>query len=179
MAMLTHVDANKRGYFMLMVQPADDERLRNAPPREIVFLVDVSGSMSGLPTAKVIDAMQKFLKLCKPADTVQVITFAGQSQKLFEKPVPVSEENIKRALHFTEGLQGVGGTEMLKGIRMVLEEPPDPERVRIVIMLTDGYIGNEAEIIAEVGRRAGDRIRFWCIGIGSDPNRFLLDGLSA
>jgi len=178
MAMLTHTDANNRGYFMLMVQPADDERLRNAPPREIVFLVDVSGSMSGNPTAKVIDAMQKFLKLCKPADTVQVITFANQSQKLFEKPVPVSEENIKRALNFTEGLRGGGGTEMLKGIRMVLEEPPDPERVRIVIMLTDGFIGNEAEIIAEVGRRAGDRIRFWCIGIGSDPNRMLLDGVA-
>jgi Ca-activated chloride channel family protein len=178
MAMLTHTDAANRGYFMLMVQPADDERLRNAPPREIVFLVDVSGSMSGLPTAKVIDAMQKFLKLCKPADTVQVITFASQSQKLFEKPVPVNEENIKRACNFTQGLKGGGGTEMLKGIRMVLEEPPDPERVRIVIMLTDGYIGNEAEIIAEVGRRAGDRIRFWCVGIGSDPNRFLLDGVA-
>ena len=178
MAMLTHTDAGGRGYFMLMVQPADDERLRNAPPREIVFLVDVSGSMSGLPTAKVIDAMQKFLRLCKPADTVQVITFANQSQKLFEKPVPVSEENIKRALNFTQGLAGGGGTEMLKGIRMVLEEPVDPERVRIAIMLTDGFIGNEAEIIAEVGRRAGDRIRFWCVGIGSDPNRMLLDGVA-
>ncbi|MBE3099101.1 MAG: VWA domain-containing protein [Planctomycetes bacterium] len=178
MAMLAHTGARGQGYFMLMVQPADDERLRQSPPREIVFLVDVSGSMSGNPTAKVIDAMQKFLRLCKAEDTVQVITFAGDSRKLFEKPVPVTEENIKEALGFTKGLKGGGGTEMLKGIRMVLAEPPDPKRVRIVIMLTDGYIGNEAEIIAEVGRRAGDRIRFWCIGIGSDPNRFLLDGVA-
>jgi Ca-activated chloride channel family protein len=178
MAMLAHTDAKGQGYFMLMVQPADDERLRQAPPREIVFLVDVSGSMSGNPTAKVIDAMQKFLRLCKAEDTVQVITFANDSRKLFEKPVPVTEENIKEALGFTKGLKGGGGTEMLKGIRMVLAEPPDPKRVRIVIMMTDGYIGNEAEIIAEVGRRAGDRIRFWCIGIGSDPNRFLLDGVA-
>jgi len=178
MAMLAHTDRKGQGYFMLMVQPADDERLRQAPPREIVFLVDVSGSMSGNPTAKVIEAMQKFLKLCKAEDTVQVITFANDSRKLFEKPVPVTEENIKKALGFTEGLKGSGGTEMLKGIRMVLAESPDPKRVRIVIMLTDGYIGNEAEIIAEVGRRAGDRIRFWCIGIGSDPNRFLLDGVA-
>ncbi|MCX5675969.1 MAG: VIT domain-containing protein [Planctomycetota bacterium] len=178
MAMLAHTGARGQGYFMLMVQPADDERLRQAPPREIVFLVDVSGSMSGNPTAKVIEAMQKFLKLCKAEDTVQVITFANDSRKLFENPVPVTEENIKKALGFTEGLKGGGGTEMLKGIRMVLAEPPDPKRVRIVIMMTDGYIGNEAEIIAEVGRRAGDRIRFWCIGIGSDPNRFLLDGVA-
>ena len=61
---------------------------------------------------------------------------------------------------------------MLKGIRMVLNEPVDPERVRIVVMLTDGYIGNEAEIIEEVGKRAGDQVRFWAIGIGSSPTAF-------
>jgi Ca-activated chloride channel family protein len=178
MAMLAHTDQRGQGYFMLMVQPADDERTRKVPPREICFLVDVSGSMSGQPTAKVIDAMRRLLKLCKPEDTVQVITFANQTQKVFPAPVPVSDENIQRALKFTEGLRGGGGTEMLKGIQMVLNEPVDPARVRIVIMLTDGFIGNEAEIIAEVGRRAGDRIRFWCIGIGSDPNRFLIDGVA-
>ena len=163
---------------MLMVQPAEDEKLKASPPREIVFLVDVSGSMSGQPTAKCIQAMQEFLKLCKGEDTVQVITFANDSHKLFEKPVPVNEENIKRALNFTQGLEGGGGTEMLKGIKLALDEPPDPKRVRIIVMLTDGFIGNEAEIIAEVGRRAGDRIRFWCIGIGQSPNRFLLDGVA-
>ncbi|HUT60333.1 MAG TPA: DUF3160 domain-containing protein [Phycisphaerae bacterium] len=178
MAVLTHTDAKGAGYLMLMVQPADDERLRQAPPREIVFMVDVSGSMSGEPTAKNIEAMSQFLKLCKPDDTVQVITFASDSRKLFEKPVPVTPENITKALNFTEGLRGGGGTEMLKGIRMALGDPLDEKRVRIIIMLTDGFIGNEAEIIAEVGRRAGDRIRFWCIGIGSDPNRFLLDGVA-
>ena len=61
---------------------------------------------------------------------------------------------------------------------MVLNQPLDPERVRIVVMLTDGFIGNEAQIIEEVGRRGGDRIRFWVLGIGSSPNRFLLDGVA-
>ena len=67
---------------------------------------------------------------------------------------------------------------MLKAIKLVLNEPVDPERVRIVVMLTDGYIGNEAEIITEVDRRAGDQIRFWAIGIGSSPNRYLIDGVA-
>lgn len=109
---------------------------------------------------------------------MQVITFASQAQKLFDKAVPATPENVKRALNFTEGQQGGGGTEMLKGIQMVLEEPADPQRVRIVVMLTDGFIGNEKEIIDEVGRKAGDRIRFWCLGIGSAPNRFLIDGVA-
>ncbi len=163
---------------MLMIQPKEDERLTKSPPREIVFLVNVSGSMSGEPTAKVIGAMQNMLKLCRPIDTVQVITFASQSFKLFEKPLPVTEENIQRALNFTQGLQGGGGTEMLKGVKLAIDEPLDKERIRIVVMLTDGYIGNEAEIIEHVGRSCGDRIRFWAIGIGSSPNMFLIDGVA-
>lgn len=185
MAVLTHTgkhspDAQRlgEGYFMLMIQPQEDERLTKSPPREIVFLVDVSGSMSGEPTAKVIGAMQNMLKLCRPIDTVQVITFASQAFKLFERPVPVTEPNIKRALNFTAGLQGGGGTEMLKGVKLAIDEPLDQERIRIVVMLTDGYIGNEAEIIAHVGKNCGDRIRFWAIGIGSSPNMFLIDGVA-
>ncbi|HUX15486.1 MAG TPA: VIT domain-containing protein, partial [Phycisphaerae bacterium] len=178
MAVLAHTDAAGQGYFMLMVQPEEDERLKQSPPREISFLIDVSGSMSGEPTAKVIQTMREMLKRTKPTDTVQVVTFANQSQKLFPQAVPCTPENIAKALNFTVGLQGSGGTEMLKGIKMILEEPLDPDRVRIVMMLTDGFIGNEAEIIAEVGRRCGDQIRFWCIGIGQSPNRFLTDGVA-
>jgi len=166
------------GYFMLMIQPQEDERLTKSPPREIVFLVDVSGSMSGEPTSKVVEAMQGMLKLCRKNDTVQVITFASQAQKLFDAPVPVTDENIGKALGFTAGLQGRGGTEMLKGVQMAIDEPIDKERLRIVVMLTDGYIGNEAEIIEHVGKKCGDQIRFWCVGIGSSPNMFLVDGVA-
>lgn len=185
MAVLAHTDSDSpdaqrlgEGYFMLMIQPQEDQRLTKSPPREIVFLVDVSGSMSGEPTAKVVESMQHMLKLCRPIDTVQVITFASQSFKLFEKPLPVTEENIQRALNFTQGLRGGGGTEMLKGVKLAIDEPLDKERIRIVVMMTDGYIGNEAEIIEHVGRNCGDRIRFWAIGIGSSPNMFLIDGVA-
>ncbi len=178
MAVLTHTDPSGSGYLMLMVQPKEDERLRKSPPREVSFLIDVSGSMSGQPTAKVIEAMKGMLKLARPIDTVQVITFSGRAQKLFETPVACTPANIDKALAFTEGLKGGGGTEMLKGIKAAFGDPLDPDRVRIVVMLTDGYIGNEAQIIEEVGRRCGDRIRFWCIGIGQAPNMHLVDGVA-
>ncbi len=178
MALLAHSNGAGQGYFLLMIQPKIDEQLTKAPPREIVFLIDVSGSMSGAPTKKVQETMRQFFKLSKADDTIQVITFAGRASKLFGESVPATADNVARALNFTEGIRGGGGTEMLKGIKMVLNEPLDPERVRIVVMLTDGFIGNEAQIIEEVGRRAGDRIRFWALGIGSSPNRFLLDGVA-
>ena len=178
MAVLAHATAPEQGYFMLMIQPKLDAELAEAPPREIVFLVDTSGSMSGAPTKKVKETMHHFLRRTKPNDTLQVITFANRADKLFKKSVPATQMNIEHALNFTQQVRGGGGTEMLKAIKLVLNEPVDPERVRIVVMLTDGYIGNEAEIIAEVDKRAGDQIRFWAIGIGSSPNHYLIDGVA-
>lgn len=182
MAVLSHTgdpaDARRlgHGYFMFMVQPQEDERLSKSPPREIVFLLDVSGSMRGQPTEKVKEAMREMLQLCRDVDTLQVITFAGQTNQLFEKPLPVNRENIAKAVNFTEGVRGAGGTHMLEGIKRAIDQPIDAERVRIVIMLSDGYIGNEAEIIEHVGKSCGDQIRFWAIGIGNSPNMFLIDG---
>lgn len=178
MAVLAHSNGLQQGYFMLMIHPKLDAELAEAPPREIVFLVDISGSMRGEPTQKVKETMHHFLRLTKPNDTVQVITFASRADKLFEKSVPATQANIEHALNFTQQIRGGGGTEMLNAIKLVLNEPVDPERVRIVVMLTDGYIGNEAEIIAEIDRRAGDQIRFSAIGIGSSPNRYLIDGVA-
>lgn len=178
MAVLAHAKEPEQGYFMLMIQPKLDAELAEAPPREIVFFVDTSGSMEGQPTQKVKETMHHFLRSTKTNDTLQVITFASWADKLFKKPVPVTQMNIEHALNFTQQVRSGGGTEMLKAIKLVLNEPVDPERVRIVVMLTDGYIGNEAEIIAEVDKRAGDQIRFWTIGIGSSPNRYLIDGVA-
>ena len=177
-AVLAHSKGPEQGYFMLMIQPKLDAELAEAPPREIVFLVDVSGSMRGEPTQKVKETMHHFLRLTKPNDTVQVITFSSRAAKLFEKPVPATQAHIEHALNFTQRMRGGGGTEMLNAIKLVLNEPVDPERVRIVVMLTDGYIGNEGEIIAEIDRRAGDQIRFSAIGIGTSPNRYLIDGVA-
>jgi len=179
MALLSHAPVEgEGGTFMLMIQPRIDEELKKAPPRDVCFLIDVSGSMRGHPMAQVRKTMKCFFDLSKPEDRVQVVTFAGSARQLFRSYVPATEENIQTALNFTRGMRGGGGTHMLKGIRKVLAEAPDQKRVRIVIMLTDGYIGNEAQIIDEVGRRCGDKIRFWALGIGNSINRYLIDGVA-
>lgn len=178
MAVFAHAAGPEQRYFMLMIQPKLDAELSKARPRELVFLIDASGSMSGEPIAKVKATMRHFFALSKPNDTFQVITFANHTTKLFENSVRATEANVARAIAFTQEMKGSGGTEMLAGIKTVLNAPVDSARVRIVVLLTDGAIGNESEIIAEVGRRAGDQIRFWVIGIGAAPNRFLIDGVA-
>jgi hypothetical protein len=113
------------------------------------------------------------LKLCRKNDTVRSSP-SPPGPEAVRAPCR-DDANIARAL--TPGCKG-GGTEMLKGVQMAIDEPIDKERLRIVVMLTDGYIGNEAEIIEHVGKHCGDQIRFWCVGIGSSPNMFLVDGVA-
>jgi Ca-activated chloride channel homolog len=178
MAALFHANGSGQGEFMLMIQPGEMDELKASPPREMTFLVDVSGSMRGAPTEMVKEAMKNFLALCRKEDTVQVITFESNFHKLFDKHLPVTPENIQKALNFMQGQRGSGGTEMMKGIRAAIDEPLDAERVRMVILLSDGYIGNEAQIIEAVGKGCGDQIKFWALGIGTSVNRFLFDGIA-
>jgi len=177
-AVLAHATSAGDGYFLLMVQPREDDSLRRVTPRELVFLVDVSGSMGGAPTEKVKQVMQGFLERSVPGDKIQVLTFANQVNKLFPQPVECTGDNIAKALAFSRKAQSLGGTEMLKGVQSALAEPADAQRMRIVIMLTDGFIDNEDEILQEVAKRCNDKVRFWCIGVGSSVNRHLVDAVA-
>jgi Ca-activated chloride channel homolog len=171
--------ADDGGYLLLTLQPGQlDQQLEKRVPRDLCFLVDVSGSMRGAPLAKVKEAMQKFLALAGPQDRLQVVTFAGSAHTCFPTYLMATPENIRSALVEVDRMNGGGGTRMMAGITAVLDEPLDPVRQRVVVMLTDGYIGNEKEIIAEVGRRLSDRLHFWCLGVGSSVNRFLIDGVA-
>jgi len=179
LSVVSHV-ADDGGYLLLTLQPAQlAVALQERKPRDLCFLIDVSGSMSGQPLDKVREAMRELLALAGPQDRIQVVSFASKTANLFPDFVPVTPVNVKTALAFNQQMQSGGGTNMLEGVRAVLNEPLQGERMRMAIMLTDGFIGNEKEIIAEVGTKGNDRIRFWCIGIGSSPNRYLIDGVAA
>jgi len=177
MALLAHAK-DSYGYFMLMMQPKIDDTVAKAPPREFVFLVDVSGSMNGRPTAKVKEVLTAFFKYCKPEDTIQVVTFASTTAQAFDHPVSVTPENSAAALNSIHPIRGAGGTEMAKAVTAVLNAPIDPERKRIVLLITDGYIGNESDVIQTVAKRDTSAVKFWTLGIGMAPNRFLLDGVA-
>jgi hypothetical protein len=139
----------------------------------MVFCLDTSGSMSGLPVEKSKEVVKLCLQEMGPHDTFQVVRFAGDSATFAEEPVPATRANIQRATEFVDTMQGRGGTEMLQGIEACLAFPEDPGRVRIVAFLTDGYIGNESEILARIQEKLGSA-RIFSFGIGSSVNRYLL-----
>ena len=116
-------------------------------PRELVFVVDTSGSMSGFPLDKAKETMALAFEALHPDDTFNLITFAGDTAVLFPAPVPASAANLAKAKEFLDGRRGGGGTEMMTAIRTALDPSDKQNHVRIVCFMTDGYVGNEGEIL--------------------------------
>ena len=174
-AVLAHRD-ERGGFFTMILQPPDKIADEDRTPKEIVFVLDTSGSMSGFPIEKAKEAMKLSLEGLYPDDRFNLITFAGDTHVLFEGSVSPTQENMNYALSFLESRRGGGGTEMMKAIRAALDPSDSKEHVRIVCFMTDGYVGNEDEIIAEVGRHPNARV--FSFGIGNSVNRYLLDKMA-
>ena len=174
-AMLTH-RANNDGYFSLILQPPDRVTAEDVTPKELVFVLDTSGSMEGFPIEKAKETMQMALDNLYPGDTFNLITFAGDTRILFPGPVSATPENLRRARRFLADSSGAGGTEMMKAIRAALEPSDSQKHVRIVCFMTDGYVGNDMEIISEVQKHPNARV--FSFGIGGSVNRFLLDKMA-
>lgn len=176
-AVLAHKDGGD-GYLTLTIQPSADFPLSQVTPKELVFALDVSGSMKGFPLELARTTVLKCLEGMNPDDTFQILTFSTESRLHFEKPLRNSPENVARARRLINGLASEGGTGMLDALRAALEFPRDPGRMRIVLFVTDGYIGNESQVLGFVGRHLkGSRV--FPLGIGSAPNRYLLEELAA
>ena len=174
-AVLTHRD-RQGGYFSLILQPPDNPRTEDITPKEIVFVLDTSGSMEGFPIEKAKESMTLALEGLNAQDTFNLITFAGDTSVLFEKPVPATAENLKKAQAFLKSREGAGGTEMMKAIKAALDPSDSQAHLRIVCFMTDGYVGNEAEILAEIQRHPNARV--FSFGIGGSVNRMLLDKMA-
>lgn len=165
------------GYFTLVLMPPEDLSELPAPPREMVFVLDCSGSMKGEPLAKAKRALKGCLRRLRPEDTFQIIRFSDSASSMGAAPVPATAENVSRAIRFVDSLESEGGTMMIEGVKAALDFPHDSGRFRVVSFLTDGYIGNDREIIAEVKKRLGAS-RVFTFGIGSSVNRYLLEGMA-
>jgi len=174
-ALLTH-RSERGGFFTLILQPPDRVTVADVTPKELVFVLDTSGSMSGFPIEKAKETMKLALDSLYPADTFNLITFAGDTHILFPEPVPATRENLQKAQAFLASRSGGGGTEMMKAIKAALDPSDAQGHLRIVCFMTDGYVGNDLGIIAEVRNHPNARV--FSFGIGSSVNRFLLDKMA-
>lgn len=175
-AMLTHEDKNGKYFTMVLYPPADLQHVQRSA-MEMVFVLDCSGSMKGRPITQAKAAISHVLQSLTPRDTFQIIQFSNDSSQLGAKPVLATQDNIQRGLEYLASLNGSGGTQMIEGIRAALDFPHDEGRFRLVSFMTDGYIGNEQQILGTLYDKLGSS-RIFSFGVGSSPNRYLMDRMA-
>jgi Ca-activated chloride channel family protein len=165
-------------YALLMVLPPDPERDdRGVLPKEAIFVIDTSGSMSGTSIAQARSSLAIGLGSLAPRDSFNVIAFDDSARSLFPEPLPASTENVTRALEWVRRLDADGGTEMLSALSLALRAagPSAAGRVRQVVFVTDGSVGNEDQVLGLISRQLTDQ-RLFTVGIGSAPNRYFMRG---
>lgn len=165
------------GTFALMLNPEAQPLSAEVMPKEMVFVIDTSCSMGGPPLDAAKRAMTLAMQQMNPRDTFMLIDFADRASTFHDAPLPNTPQNVSRALAYLQSLPSGGGTNQLDGIRRALDRPNDPTRLRMVLLMTDGFIGNEREIFAETKRLLRDA-RVFSFGIGSSVNHFLLNRLA-
>jgi len=175
--LLLHRGAEEN-FFLLMVQPPERVTPEAIPPREYIFIVDVSGSMRGFPLGVSKDLMRDLLSGMRPVDSFNVILFAGGSS-IFSGggSVSATQENIREGMHFIDRQRGGGGTRLLPALQRALDLDRTPGVSRSMVLVTDGYISVETAAYDLIRSRLGDA-NFFAFGIGSSVNRYLIEGLA-
>ena len=167
-ALFTESKGDKR-YALLMVMPPAKEVAAARLPREVVFVIDTSGSMSGSSIAQARDALELAIARLSEQDSFNVVEFNSYAKALYPDARPASAASREHAILWVRKLQSQGGTEMALALNLALNGRENPGRVRQVIFLTDGAVGNEDGLFKLIQDKLGDT-RLFTVGIGSAPN---------
>jgi len=174
--LLAHRDA-RGGTFSLLIEPPLAPADADITPREMVFVLDTSGSMSGLPIEASKTFMRHALKALRPADYFRIIRFSNNASEFTSGPVPATYSNVAAGLAYVNRLSADGGTEALSGLHQAYGVAQAPGTLRIVVFLSDGYVGNEPEILRLVSASVGQG-RLYAFGIGTAINRYLIEEMA-
>ena len=163
-------------YLLAFVTPPTVEQAERKPlPREVIFVIDNSGSMGGTSITQAKASLIFGLSRLQPGDRFNVIRFDHTMDVLFADSVPADAGHIGQATSFVDALQASGGTEMVPAMRAALTDSAhdDSDTLRQVVFLTDGEIGNEQQLFETITAMRG-RSRVFMVGIGSAPNTYLM-----
>ena len=164
-------------YTLVVLTPPNDAD-EATQPREVTFIIDTSGSMQGPSIAQASVALQMGVDRLKDGDRFNIIRFASDYSNLFASPRPVSAATRNDANRFIAALRASGGTEMRAPLERAMSTPPGDGFLQQIVFITDGSVGNEAELIALIHREIGTA-RLFTVGIGAAPNSYFLEQAAA
>lgn len=166
------------GYMSLILQPQTSFEDQDITPKDLIFVLDKSGSMSGQRMETLKQAVDQSIGNLRSRDRFKLILFDNDTQTWKDKLVHADADNKQAARKWIRGQSGGGGTEMLKGLKQALKvKKPGEDRVQIMLFMTDGQISNEDEILSTVKNKRGNS-RVFTMGIGDSPNRHVLDEMA-
>ena len=173
-ALLFSESVDEQPHYLLMVLPPNDSTIPSiVMAREMIFVVDTSGSMHGTSIEQARKSLQLALKGLRPADRFNVIQFNSSASYLFPASVDATTANVVRAREYVNRLVANGGTNMRPALKMALNGPAQESHLRQVIFITDGSVGNEAELFSLIEQDLGTA-RLFTVGIGSAPNGWFM-----
>jgi Ca-activated chloride channel homolog len=167
----------QENFFLLMMQPPKKVAQNRIPPREYIFIVDVSGSMNGFPLDISKKLLQDLIGSLRSTDTFNVLLFAGSSHLMSEHSVPATPENITQAINIIDRQRGGGGTRLLPALKKALCLPKTRGVSRSIVIATDGYVSVEEQAFDLIRNHLGQANMF-TFGIGSSVNRHLIEGMA-
>ena len=176
---MAHRDGEEQGHFTLLVQPPAAPDASEVTPRDVAFVVDTSSSMRGRPMAHAQAIIDAVLDDLGPEDRFNVFAFNDTVQAMAEQGAAPNAETLRQGRAFLAGLAARGSTDMVPAITAALARRPGDgvRRLPIVVLITDGFIGNEAEVLRAIAANLGST-RLFGVGVGSAVNRFLLERAS-
>ncbi len=174
---LVLAEGESENFFMLTIQPPERFTPEDIPPREYIFVLDVSGSMNGYPmdTAKAL--IRDLVSNLKETDKFNLVLFSGSSEQLSPESLPATKANIKMAINLIDEQEGYGGTSLSPALESAINIPADKSTARSIIVITDGFISGEQNVFDLISQNLGTT-SFFSFGIGSSVNRYLVDGIA-
>ena len=166
---------NDKTYALVMVMPPyqTTEAKAKPMPREVIYVIDTSGSMEGMSIEQAREALAPAFGRLTPQDRFNVIQFNSYTSKLYPDAVPVNGRTLQQARDYAKNLRANGGTEIAGALDAALIGSDNPNVLRQVIFLTDGSVGNEEALFGIIRKKLGDS-RLFTIGIGSAPNSYFM-----
>lgn len=170
-------EGKDENFFMLMVEPPKRVPLDSIPPREYIFVMDVSGSMGGYPLETSKKLLRNLVGGLRTSDKFNVIQFAGGGALFAQESVDATAANIDAAISFINHVQAGGGTELNNAMRMAMAVPKAEGFSRSIVILTDGLITAESRVLQSM-REHLDSANVFAFGIGSSANRYLIEAMA-
>ena len=171
------VALHQNDHMMVRFEAPDVDSRDQIVARELIWVIDTSGSQEGLPLEMAKQAMDAAFDGIGPKDRFSLIQFADDSSFFAETPLKGTPENISQARQWVEDLKAGGGTRMISGVYGALDLPEDPSVERYVVFLTDGLIGDEQSVLAELEDNVG-KARVFAFGLGNGTNRWLIEEMA-